>query len=77
MPTKLSTTVNKIELIPNRKNSELIRKFHEFMKSNGASERHQNNNLKAVCNFANYLGRKQTLKTLKAQIKSCHFLIQR
>ncbi|HEX7179751.1 MAG TPA: hypothetical protein VF220_08495 [Nitrososphaeraceae archaeon] len=26
------------------------------MKSNGASERHQNDNLKAVCNFANYLG---------------------
>jgi hypothetical protein len=26
MPTKLSTTVNKIDLIPNRKNAELIHK---------------------------------------------------
>jgi len=56
VPTKLSTTTKKIDLIPNKKNSELIHKFHEFMKSNGSSERHQNNNLKAVCNFANYLG---------------------
>ena len=55
LPTKLSTTVKKIDLIPNGKNAELIHKFHLFMKSNGASERHQNNNLKAVCNFANYL----------------------
>ena len=80
MPTKLSTTVNKIELVPNRKNSELIHKFHEFMKSNGASERHQNNNLKAVCNFANYLGQNvnfedvnntsQILSFLDTKIKS-------
>ena len=56
MPTKLSTTIKKINTVPNRQNSDLIKKFYEFMKSNGASERHQNNNLKAVINFADYLG---------------------
>ena len=58
MPTKLTTTLKKINLIPNRKNSDFIREFYEFMKSNGASERHQNNNLKAVLNYANFLGDK-------------------
>ena len=58
MPTKLTTTVKKIDLVSNRMNSDLIRKFHEFMVSNGASDRHQNNNLKAVLGFANYLGEK-------------------
>jgi hypothetical protein len=28
------------------------------MKNNGASERHQNNNLKAILNYANFLGGK-------------------
>ncbi|HJR84565.1 MAG TPA: hypothetical protein VJ772_04255 [Nitrososphaeraceae archaeon] len=58
MPTKLTTTVKKINLISNKKNSYLISKFHEFMKSNDASERHQNNNLKAVIAFGNFLGEK-------------------
>jgi len=56
MPTKLATTVGKIENVPNRENSELIKKFHEFMKANASSERHQNNNLKAVISFGHYLG---------------------
>lgn len=51
MPTKLATTVTKISLITNRKNSDLIKKFYDFMRSNGASERHQTNNLKAVINY--------------------------
>ena len=56
MPTKLSTTVNKIRLIPNEENVKLVLKFHEFMKDNGASERHQNNNLKTILSFSNYIG---------------------
>jgi hypothetical protein len=56
MPTKLATSVRKIDTVPNRKNSDLINKFYEFMKSNDVSERHQNNNLKALINFANFLG---------------------
>jgi hypothetical protein len=60
MPTKLKTTLKNINLVSNKENSELITKFYEFMKSNGVSERHQNNNLKAVINFANFLGEKVT-----------------
>jgi hypothetical protein len=55
MPTKLATTVKKIDEIPNKKNVELIRKFHEFMISNQSSERHQNNNLKAIISFSRHL----------------------
>jgi len=56
MPTKLATTIEKIAGLPNKENSNKIKRFHEFMKSNGASERHQNNNLKSVISFANFLG---------------------
>ncbi|MGD1837960.1 MAG: hypothetical protein ACPKPY_07875, partial [Nitrososphaeraceae archaeon] len=56
MPTKLSTTVAKIDLIENKKNRKLIKNYHEFMKSTDASERHQNNNLKTMIYFANYIG---------------------
>jgi hypothetical protein len=56
LPTKLSTTVNKIRLLPKEENVKLVFKFHEFMKENGASERHQNNNLKAIMAFSNYFG---------------------
>ena len=43
MPTKLSTTIKKIELVQNPVNARLIFEFHKFMMSNGSSERHQNN----------------------------------
>ena len=46
MPSNLSTTVDKVMNLANQKNSKLILKFHDIMKENGASERHQNNNLK-------------------------------
>jgi hypothetical protein len=56
MPTKLATTIEKIVTLPNKENSNIINRFHEFMKFNRASERHQNNNLKSVISFANFLG---------------------
>ena len=56
MPTKLTTTISKIASIPNSVNSELINDFYEYMKSNGASERHQNNNLKVMIAYAKFLG---------------------
>jgi hypothetical protein len=43
MPTKLSTTVSKIQTIPNTINASIIEEFHEYMKYNDSSERHQNN----------------------------------
>ncbi|MGC1930067.1 MAG: hypothetical protein WA667_13905 [Candidatus Nitrosopolaris sp.] len=52
MPTTLSTTLSKIEYLPNAINATLLR---QYMVSNGASERHQNNSLKMVIAFATYL----------------------
>ena len=74
MPIKLSTTIDKIDLIPNRKNAKLIRKFHEFMKSNGASERHQNNNLKAVLKFGNYLSENLDFEKINNSTQILSFL---
>ena len=74
MPTKLTTTIKKIDLISNRRNSELISKFHEFMKSNGASERHQNNNLKAVIAFGNFLGEKVDFSEINTSDEVVSFL---
>lgn len=56
MPTKLSTTVNKIRLLSNPENAKLVLQFHDFMIENDASERHQNNNLEAILSFSNYIG---------------------
>lgn len=56
MPVKLSTTVSKISTIPNPTNASLVAEYHKFMKENGASERHQNNALKAVIPYAVFLG---------------------
>ena len=62
MPTRLATTIRKIDSITNRANLELVRKFYDFMGSNDASEHHQNINLKDVTAFANFLGEKIILQ---------------
>jgi hypothetical protein len=41
--------------VPNRRNSDLINKFYEFMRSSGVSESHQNNT-KCSNHSANFLG---------------------
>lgn len=74
MPTKLSTTIKKIELVPNLHNSKLISEFHKFMKSNSASERHQNNNLKAIISYANYLGPNVTFSSINTSQAVLSFL---
>jgi hypothetical protein len=56
MPVKLSTTVRKIDLIPNPTNAALLREFFHYVMSNGSSESHQNNNLKVLTAFAASLG---------------------
>ena len=55
MPTKLTTTIEKIKRLSNSINSRLIFEFHNFMKENGASEGHQNNNLKIILSFAQFI----------------------
>ena len=72
MAMKLSTTLSHITTVPNSINSKAITEFYQYMKSNGASERHQNNNLKAIIAFANFLGTDRTFLDiqLKEQITS-------
>jgi hypothetical protein len=48
MPIKLSTTIGKIQNIPNSKIREIVNEFLGYMRINGSSEHHQNNNLKVV-----------------------------
>jgi hypothetical protein len=56
LPYKLTTTIKNINSIPNQVNVSLVSEFHQYMISNGSSERHQNNNLKTIVCFARFLG---------------------
>jgi len=54
MVAKLSTTIEKIESLPNSSNRITSNEFLFYMKNNGSSERHQNNNLIVMIEFSNY-----------------------
>jgi hypothetical protein len=54
--------------IPNSLNSTLLSEFFQYMKSNGASESHQNNNLKALISFAHFLGQISAFMILNKRI---------
>jgi integrase/recombinase XerD len=75
MPTTLSTTIKHIyDKVPNPVNSQLIAEFHQFMKENGTSQRHQNNNLKAIIAFAEFLGTNKTFYQVKSKDQITCFL---
>jgi hypothetical protein len=67
MPSKLSTTINKIKLIANNESATLIFESYEFMKYNGVSGRHQNNNLKAIISYSSYLVNKSLKEVSKKE----------
>jgi hypothetical protein len=52
MPAKLTTTINKIQKVPNPSNAEIIGEFYQYLKSSDVSENHQNNCLKVVLALA-------------------------
>jgi hypothetical protein len=56
MPVRLTTTVNKISSLHNSVNSTLLCDLYQYMKSNGASDSHQNNCLKTLLAFATFIG---------------------
>ena len=56
MPVKLSTTIKNINLLENPINSKLIFEFYRYLRSNNTSESYQNQNIKALINFAKFLG---------------------
>lgn len=75
MPTTLSTTVRHInDRVPNSVNSKLIEHFHSYMKDNVTSERHQNNNLKAIIAFAVFLGPDTTFHQITRRDQITKFL---
>lgn len=69
MPSTLSTTISKIATVPNNTNSALISEYYQYIKTNGVSERHQNNSLKMVIAFANYLGKEITFYDVRSKSK--------
>ena len=77
MPLKLSTTIGKIQNIPNNKNIEIINDFLEYMRSNSSSEHHQNNNLKVVISYGNFIGKDNSFYDIIKKIKFWNFLIQK
>jgi hypothetical protein len=74
MPAKLSTTINKIQLVPNSTNAGIISDFYSYMKNNGSSENHQNNSLKVVIAFAKFLGSDLTFRDIKRKEQIMAFL---
>jgi integrase/recombinase XerD len=56
MAMKLSTTLSHITTIPNSTNSKVINEFYYYLKGIGTSENYQNQNLKAIINYATFLG---------------------
>ena len=56
MAMKLSTTLSYITTVPTSSNSKIITEFYHYMKSIGTSENYQNQVLKAMIVFANFLG---------------------
>jgi hypothetical protein len=75
MPTMLSTTVKHIyDKVPNSVNSKLIEDFYSYTKGNSTSERHQNNNLKAIIAFAGFLGPETTFYQVSTMDQITSFL---
>ena len=75
MTALLSTTVKHIyDRVPNPVNSKLIEDFHSHMKDNTTSERHQNNNLKAIIAYAEFLGSNSTFYQISTKEQITEFL---
>lgn len=72
MPAKLTTTVSKIAQVPNKTNSAIIEEFYAHMKAKGSSEQHQNNILKTVIAYANFLGSETTFFDVQQKARLLH-----
>ena len=74
MVAKLSTTINKIQDLPNSSNSKILNEFLMYMKNNGSSERHQNNNLNVMIEFSNYFDSNTTFYDIDKKEQMISFL---
>ena len=71
---KLSTTIGKIENIPNATNREILNEFLIYMKNNGSSKHHQNNNLKVAIAFGCILGKETSFYEIETKEQVLEFL---
>jgi hypothetical protein len=74
MVAKLSTTIDKIQNLSNSSNSKILNEFLLYMKNNGSSERHQNNNLNVMIEFSNYFGSNTTFYDIYKREQILSFL---
>ena len=74
MVAKLSTTINKIQSLPNFSNSKIINEFLIYMKGNSSLERHQNNNLNVMIEFSNYFDSNITFYDINKKEQILSFL---
>jgi hypothetical protein len=74
MVAKLSTTIEKIQRLSNSSNIKIINEFLIFMKNNGSSQRHQNNNLNVIIEFSNYLDSNTTFYDINKKEQILSFL---
>jgi hypothetical protein len=74
MPVRLSTTVSKINSLPNLTNVSLLTEFYQYMKNNGSSESHMNNSLKTNMAFATFIGSDTTFYDIQRKEQIVDFL---
>ena len=74
MVAKLSTTIDKIQNLSNAPNSKTLIEFLMYMKNNGSSERHQNNNLIVMIEFSNYFDSNTTFYDINKKEQILLFL---
>jgi hypothetical protein len=79
MPIRQDTVLRKVEQMPNKVNSHLLKELYQHMKDNGTSQNYQKANLKAMIHFAERVGdgtsffdidHKQVARFLDTKIKS-------
>jgi integrase/recombinase XerD len=74
MVAKLSTTISKIQSLPNSSNGKIINEFFIYMRGNGSSERHQNNNLIVLIEFSNHFDSSVTFYNINKKEQILSFL---
>ena len=74
MVAKLSTTISKIQSLSNSSNGKTLNEFLMYMKYNGSSERHQNNNLNVLIEFSNYFDSNITFYNINKKEQILSFL---
>jgi integrase/recombinase XerD len=65
--TSKKRAISKISRVPHSIYSSIIQEFHRYIQSSGCSEKNQNNNLKAIIAFANFIGPDASLYDIRSR----------